>query len=188
MRVLYSGLLRSPASWARVGREILRALAHQGVEVTALHVRGFLYDPQFPLPPEIKEVRRSEFSPDVELTFAHPALYDRLEAPRRVGLLVYEADRMPQAWVKPIKEKLDLLLLPSEFCRQGALQAGVPSHLVRLLPFGVNFKIFFPPARDPPRPITFLSVAAPHKRKGIEELLRAYRAAFTTQDSVRLVL
>jgi len=188
VRVLYSGLLRSPASWARVGRELLRTLAKYGVEVGALRVRGFLYDPRFPLPHGIREVRRGEFEPDVELTFAHPALYSRLRAPHRAGILVYEADRMPASWAEPIKKELDLLLLPSEFCRKGALHAGVPSHMVRLLPFGVDMRTFKPPPGDPPRPFTFLCVAAPHKRKGLEELFRAYRAAFSSNDGVRLVV
>jgi glycosyltransferase involved in cell wall biosynthesis len=188
VHILYSGLLRSPASWARVGRELLRALARLGVEVGALRVRGFLYSSDFPLPPGVREVAREEFPADVELTFAHPGLYRRLRAPRRVGLLVYEADRMPPSWVEPIRRELDLLLLPSEFCRQGAVRAGVPSHLIRLLPFGVDPRVFFPAEARPRGLFTFLTVGAPHHRKGLRELLKAYRIGFAAADGVRLVL
>jgi glycosyltransferase involved in cell wall biosynthesis len=188
VRVLYSGLLRSPASWARVGRELLRVIARLGVEVGALRMRGFLYEADFPLPPGIPEVAREELPADVELTFAHPGLYGRLRCPRRVGILVYEADRMPAAWVEPIRRELDLLLLPSEFCRRGALSAGVPSHMIGRLPFGVDPRVFSPPAARPQSPFTFLAVAAPHRRKGLRELLEAYGAAFRANDDVRLIV
>jgi len=188
VRVLYSGLLRSPASWARVGREILAALTRLGVEVGALRVRGFLYDPEIPLPEGVEEVTRDEFPADIELTFAHPGLYRRLRCPRRAGILVYEADRLPAAWAEPIRRELDLLLLPSEFCRQGALKAGVPSHLIRPLPFGVDRKVFFPPPEKPKGPFTFLTVASPHRRKGLHELFRAYASAFSASDGVRLIV
>ncbi len=188
MRVLYSGLLRSPASWARVGREFLAALQRLGVEVGALHMRGFLHSPQFPLPPGISEVARSEFAPDIELTFAHPGLYHRLRAPRRAGILVYEADRLPAQWTAAIRHSLDILLLPSEFCRRGAIAAGVPSHVIRTCPFGVNVHVFSPGEEPPAIPFTFLTVAAPHHRKGLRELLLAYRAAFSAGDDVELVI
>ncbi len=188
MQVLYSGLLRSPASWARAGRELLGAIVRLGVDAAALRVRGFLYTPDFPLPPGIREVARDQFPADVELTFAHPGLYGRLRCKRRVGILVYEADRMPAPWVEPICRELDLLLLPSEFCRQGALAAGVPSHLIGHLPFGVDPRVFSPPATRPASPFTFLYLGAPHRRKGLRELLRSYRAAFSAADNVRLVV
>lgn len=188
MRVLYSGLLRSPASWARVGREFLAALHRLGVEVGALRMRGFLHSPQFPLPPGVCEVARGDFAADVELTFAHPGLYHRLRAPRRAGILVYEADRMPAQWAPAVRRSLDLLLLPSEFCRRGALAASVPSHLVRTVPFGVNGRVFAPGAEPPASPFVFLAVAAPHHRKGLRELLLAYRAAFSAGDDVRLLV
>ena len=188
MRILYSGLLRSPASWARVGRELVAAVARLGVSIAALRMRGFLHDPQFPLPEGVTEVARDAFPADVELTFAHPGLYGRLRAPRRVGLLVYEADRIPPSWVRSIREHLDLLLVPSEFCRRGAIAAGVPSHLVRLLAFGVNPQVFHAAAAPPRPPLTFLCVAAPHVRKGVRELLAAYRLAFWGVPGVRLIL
>jgi len=188
VRVLYSGLLRSPASWARVGREFLAALQRLGVEVGALRMRGFLHAPQFPLPPGVREVARGDFSADIELTFAHPGLYHRLRTPRRAGILVYEADRMPAQWAPAIRRSLDILLLPSEFCRRGALAASVPSHLVRTVPFGVNGRIFGPGAEPPASPFIFLTVASPHHRKGLRELLLAYRAAFSAADDVRLLI
>lgn len=187
MRILYSGLLRSPASWARVGRCLLGALHKHGAQVACLKVRGFLYAPSFPLPEGIREVSRDDPA-DIELTFAHPGLYHRLKAPRRIGLLVYETDRLPQAWVDPIRTSLDLLLLPSEFCRKSAIKAGVPSHRIGLLPYGVDTAIFQCGNKRAMAPFTFLTVAAPHIRKGIRELFQAYRQAFTKDDRVRLIL
>ena len=49
--ILYQGLLASPASWARVGREYIHAFIELGEEVAAVSIRGFLYEPEFDLPP-----------------------------------------------------------------------------------------------------------------------------------------
>ncbi len=188
MQILYSGLLRSPASWARVGRSILESLNRLGTSAAAVPMRGFLYDEGFPLPKGVEEVARRNFPADIELTFAHPCLYHKLRGPRRAGILVYEGDRLPEAWVEPIRKELDLLFVPSKFCRQGALKAGVPSHRVRLLPFGVDHRVFTRSRKEPSVPFTFFSVCAPHKRKGLVELLDAYRSVFTSHDRVQLVI
>ena len=57
MRILYQGLLRSPASWARVGRGYLEGLARLGYRTEAISPRGFLHDERFPIPEDIVEVR-----------------------------------------------------------------------------------------------------------------------------------
>ena len=55
--------------------------------------------------------------------------------------------------------------------------------------YGFNPRYYYPADQFPPKdPFTFLCIANPHKREGIEFLLQSYAKAFTSGDPVRLRL
>lgn len=191
MRVLYQGLLRSPASWARVGRGYVEALLGLGLEVAALRSRGFRHDPSFPLPAGLYEISLEEAlsgpEPDVGLGFLHPPLAKRFLGRIRVELLVWEADVLPEGWADALAEAADRVAVPSAFTREALLRSGFPADRIDVVPYGHSFRSGVrPPERSPGGSFAILSVAAPHWRKGVRELLVAYRRAFRRKEGVVL--
>ena len=187
----YFGILRSVTSWSKVARELLAALIRQGVTVNTFERRGFLYDAAFELPPELKNSGCTEFLDDLVITFENPKVYHLLpEQSFNIGLLVYEFTQLPEFWVAMIERHLDLVFVPSSFCREVFIKAGVAPEKVKQLRYGFNPDYYYP-RRDSAKadaPFTFLSAAAPHKREGIELLLHSYQQAFSRSDPVRLLL
>ncbi len=197
--ILYQGLLQSPASWARVGRGYLKALLGEGIEVGAVAARGFRHDPSFPLPQGLQLYGAGEAkalsSSAVGVGFLHPTLLRRLVGEPKLNCFVWEASRVPDEWVKALRRGADHVLVPSEFVREALVDSGFPSPQLRVVPYGYDREVLdsVGARRDTVRtasgraaPFTFLSVLAPHYRKGVIELLTAYRRAFTAADDVIL--
>lgn len=190
-RVLYQGLLRSPASWARVGRGYVKALLELGVDLAVVSARGFGFAPDFSVPPapELTPDEAQREGAPIGVGFLHPPLLDRLIGEFKANLFVCEAERVPKAWVEGFARKLDLVLAPSRFTLEALVRSGLPPEQVACVPYGhgLSAAVLAPEAeRHQQRPFTFLAVVNPHHRKGVRELLRAYGAAFTRRDDVRL--
>ncbi len=194
MRILYQGLLSSPASWARVGRGYIRALLDLGVSVSAVRTRGFRFDPSFEVDDRVEWLSEAEAKGsdrfEVGLGFLQPPHLDRLVGTRRVNFFGWESDRVPDEWISAMSERLHAVVVPSQFTRRALTDSGMRRDSVAVVPYGYD-----PDAaaaarqrRTAPgeRPFTFLSVAAPHWRKGIRETLLAYAVAFRSSDHVRL--
>lgn len=189
--ILYQGLLRSPASWARVGRGYLGGFGTLGHQVSAVSTRGFRHDPDFPLPRGIQEVSAREAHsgprPDFGLGFLHPPHLERLIGRRRANLFVWESDRAPPQWIRPLREHTDLVLVPSEFGRQTLENSGLPREQIAVVPYGHDVAMNVP---RPPRQsaFVFLLVLSPHRRKGVSEALTAFAKAFRAGDPVLLLI
>lgn len=196
-RVLYQGLLSSPASWARVGRGFLESLLTLDVPLAAVGARGFLYDEEFPLPPGLPIIDLAEaraHPPAVGIGFLHPPHLERLLGQWKANAFVWEADQIPPSWGPRLRNDVDLVLVPSEFTRD-AVTPHVPASRVAVVPYGHD-PIGATRARshraarrtrsDHDAPFTFLTVAAPHWRKGVREVLLAYAQSFTSADPVSL--
>ena len=187
----YFGVLRSISSWAKVARELLRALANCGLEFNIFERKGFLFDPNFSLDPVIESKIANSFLGDFVLTFEHPAAYQYLPKETfNIGLLVYEFTALPDFWVGQINRHLDLVLVPSEFCRRVFIDSGVDGAKLRLLRYGFNPDHYYPADGRPinARPFTFLCLANPHKREGVQCLLEAFSRAFGPTDRAKLLL
>jgi len=171
---------------------MVTALDALGCEVTATGCRGFLFDPDFPLPDRLRHFMGRSSRGDVVLSFEYPPNYWKLEGRIKVGMLVYETRPLPPRWSAATRNHLDMLLVPSRFCIDIMLASGIPAELVRLVPYGHNPSIFHP-GRLPPtgltaKEFTFLHIAMPHRRKGTDLLLRAFTRAFSRRDPVRLII
>jgi len=192
LSIHYFGLLKSPVSWALVGREMTAALDALGCDVSATGCRGFLFDPDFPLADRLRRLLGRSSRGDVVLSFEYPPNYWKLEGRIKVGMLVYETRPLPQRWAAAIRDHLDRLLVPSRFCFEIMLASGIPADRLRLVPYGHDPSVFHPGLRPPAdlaaEEFTFLHIAMPHRRKGTDLLLRAYARAFSRRDPVRLLI
>ena len=87
---------------------------------------------------------------------------------------------------------LDEIWVPTTFVRESFIRSGVPEEIVRVIPNGVDTRLFYPGM--PPfqlkskKKFRFLFVGGTIWRKGPDILLRAYHDAFTSRDDVCLVI
>jgi glycosyltransferase involved in cell wall biosynthesis len=188
----FFGTLRSPTSWAHVTREMILALDARGHDISITHTRGFLHDKDFGLPPRLVELMDKPRHTEFEIVFDYPPNYYKLLAKKRVGMLVYETTILPPHWRDAILEYLHLLVVPSRFCADIMVSAGIPEDMVEVVPYGIRPELFnrdVKPAEPPTRKrFTFLCVAMPHKRKALDILLEAYCTEFSAGDDVCLII
>ena len=190
LRIHYVGLLKSPSSWAKVGREMTLALARLGCDVSAASARGYLHDPAFKLSGELKKLLRPDKNPDVCLAFVYPPNYRSLRGRKKIAFLVYESDLLPEHWVDPINNYVDMLIVPSAFCATAAGASGVKEAKLRVVPYGYNPEYFKPRSYGAgvSECFQFLFIGTPHKRKGLKETAEAFAAEFGESEKVELAL
>jgi starch synthase len=68
----------------------------------------------------------------------------------------------------------DCITVPSTFSVRSFVQAGVPAHKLKLLPYGVNLDLFKPVGQPDPQRFDVLYVGGMNLNKGIPYLLQAY--------------
>jgi glycosyltransferase involved in cell wall biosynthesis len=192
LKMTYFGILRAPTSWAKVGREMVRELLEINVDLNVFERKGFLYDSNMSLPPTVQNRITTSFRDDAIFTFEHPINYRFLKGRCKAGLLTYESTVVPSQWVEAIDQFLDLLFLPSYFCRDLFIEAGVSPDKIRVLPYGYRPDIYYKKSAIAPiqdrKKCRFLTVASPHKREGLDMLLDAYEQAFSDQEDVVLTI
>ena len=190
LQVNYHGLFLSPMSWAQVNREMALAMDRLGCRVGVIANRGFCYQADFPLPKRLRQLRSVPPGSQWDVAFEYPLNYDRLQADHKAGLLVYETTELPPLWAEAICRHLDLLAVPSTFCREVALEAGVPLDRIVVIPYGYDPERFYPCSEPRPRQgrFIFLCLAMPHLRKGIRELVQAFQEEFSPDEPVGLVV
>lgn len=109
-----------------------------------------------------------------------------------IAIRTWDFGIFPSAWVLKINEEVDQLWVHSGWVRDNAIQSGIPARKVRVIPLGVDDRIFHP-VGDMYRLSTrkgfrFLFVGRTVVRKGIDILLSAYTKAFGPGDDVCLVI
>jgi glycosyltransferase involved in cell wall biosynthesis len=106
-----------------------------------------------------------------------------------VAYTIFELDQFTPSEVHHLADQ-DALLVCSEWARQVCLDNGVAGKPIHVVPLGVDRTVFHENVK--PRTTwsetVFMQIGKLESRKGQLELLRAFEAAFTPRDSVRLVL
>jgi glycosyltransferase involved in cell wall biosynthesis len=174
-RINFDGLLKSPASWAKVNRELLKALIrHEQTEVAIQPRRGFNWEESFPLAEELQNKPTTYEDPEARLTFTFPPLLDREqdEAGHHLLLSLYEATRLPESWLEPLRNHAGTILVPSETVKRIYVSEGIPRESLSKIPYGYDPEVFHPPktSSSDDESLRVLSVATPHYRKGLDYL------------------
>lgn len=194
LQITHYGTLRSPTSWAKVCRELLHALSKMEIDLNIFEHKGPGYTDDFALHDSLLPFVSNQFRNDVVFTFEHPSTYATLEGKFKVGILSYETTVVPPQWVESANNHLDLVLVSSSFCRDIFVQCGMDDTKIEILHYGYDPDIYTPQGDKKDlsaltqKEFKFLTVASPHKRKGLETLLNAYRNAFTKEDDVTLIV
>ena len=104
------------------------------------------------------------------------------------GLLYWELDRIPQAWIEPFKQ-LSPMFAGSSFIQKALQQAGVqPAPIIPVVPYD---RKHLQKPRIPHQPFTFFShfdLLSCIGRKNPMAVLQAYIDAFGQREDVRLIV
>jgi glycosyltransferase involved in cell wall biosynthesis/tetratricopeptide (TPR) repeat protein len=119
-----------------------------------------------------------------------------LEAPAQGKWVVvqpWEFGSPPTEWIAPFRDQVDEIWAYTEYVKRVYVEAGIPEHMVRVVPLGVDADLFRPgleplPGLERDGRLTFLYVGGTIARKGFDVLLNAWRQAFGPSDPVRLVV
>lgn len=119
--------------------------------------------------------------------YHHPYSITRLDNPFKIIYTMFESTRIPQDW-KEYLNAADLILVPSKFCAEVFAREGYNAQVV---PLGFDDTVFTPVERaikkDTHEPFYFLHYDAFNKRKGFQELFKAFVLEFDPSEPVKMI-
>ena len=131
-------------------------------------------------------------STEPSISHGWPPDFERGSAGPALAILPWEYGAPPRAWVDAALHRLDRVIVPSAYVRDGFVAGGMPPGIVEVVPNGVDLDRFHPdgPAFELERraATTFLFVGGTIARKGIDVLVTAWQRAFAPGDDVQLVV
>ncbi len=131
---------------------------------------------------------------DISLGLGNINLMPGLIGENKIAHVVWETSLIPDVDLAKL-EGFKQIWTPSEWGKQILLNNGIADTLIRVVPEGVDTKLYRPtrenherekPTRE--KPFRFLFVGKWEERKGIDILLYAYSNAFRADEPVELVL
>lgn len=115
------------------------------------------------------------------------------------GFGVFEGTEAPRHWAEEVnKKEVDLVFVPSKHTKEAFMKAGAEQQKIRIVPHGVDTKLFKPNAPIPVgfpknelKGFNFLYVGGwvdgVNDRKGLDILLKAYTDEFKHGEDVYLI-
>ncbi len=185
--LLYTGLFRSPVSWAKVNRELSLAIMKYYPSFYVHEQKGFLFDKDFPLPFEIKKITQTAPVPYNDIAFIYPPTYNKLKGERKFAVLTVESTSLPTSWKDALNKYANAIFVPSHFCKNVLTKNNVKKNIF-VTRFGVNTDRFYPRTDGKHDKFRFLFVGTPHYRKGALELIEAFKRAFLNIGNVELYM
>ncbi|MFN2386937.1 MAG: glycosyltransferase family 4 protein [Thermoanaerobaculia bacterium] len=129
--------------------------------------------------------------PDVLIRNTYPPRFDRLRGRLNLSFFFWEDSLIPRGWAARFNRFYDGMLAPTRHVESVLRDSGVRVPIA-VIPTPVSLPAdadSTPPAELPTsRALRLLSVGSAFPRKGIDVLLAAYGAAFTSAEDVVLVL
>ncbi len=182
-------------SLALVNRELCLQLMDKGCEVSIVPFEpdqfGPEKDPRFS---RIAERVHKPLSREPDLHVRHQWPPNFVPPPQGHWVMIqpWEYGRLPEDWIEPMSNLVDEIWVPSRYVLKTYLASGIPADRVRVIPNGVNTRLFHPQARPislaTRKKYKFLFLGGTIWRKGIDLLLQAYGEAFRREDDVVLVV
>ncbi|MCE5336665.1 MAG: tetratricopeptide repeat protein [Desulfobacteraceae bacterium] len=196
-RIAWEGSQLVCHSLALINRELCLRLIESGHEVSIIPFEAeeedldAASDPRFP---KIVERTRKQLSGKADVHVRHfwPPSFTPPQEGRWVIIQPWEFGSIPRSWIEPMSAMVDEIWACSSFVRECYIESGMPADRVFVVPNGVDTGRFNPDA--PPvalltrKRFKFLFVGGTIYRKGIDILLEAYCANFSSRDDVCLVI
>ncbi len=181
----------SRTGYGVTGAHLLRALQHRGVPVAFFPLgtvdRSLAGNPQLQQAINRQDTFRSDV-PSVRLSQQFD-LAMHVGRGAHVAFTIFELDTFTQRELHHLHEQ-DAIFVCSDWARNMCLGSGLAEKPIHIVPLGVDRTVFherIQPRRRWPETV-FMQVGKLEPRKGQLELLRAFEAAFSPKDAVRLVL
>jgi len=185
--ILYTGLFRSPTSWAKVNRKITLSLINQNNNIFVYEQKGFLFNQDIYLDSKIKRRIKKIDGLYNDLCFIYPPVYKNLKGNKKFSILTIESTKVPEMWKNAINRHIDTIIVPSEFCKDILIESNI-NIPIRVIPFGVDHSIFNPKNNKITDKFRFLFIGTPHYRKGISELIDTFKDVFFNNKDVELYI
>ena len=132
------GPFTGPSGYDHHVREFVRALSMRQVPVQLENLNEWS---PVRLPRQLREPWYESLTPPVDgrvvLHFAFPSQVHPDQSRANVNFSMFEATRIPAAWVAA-HVRSDLVLLPTEHSRRAWIDSGVPESKLRVCPLGVR--------------------------------------------------
>jgi glycosyltransferase involved in cell wall biosynthesis/predicted Zn-dependent protease len=192
--ITWHGALFAQHSLAHVNRELCLQLLERGYHVSFNSTQpddfSSSVDPRFGA---LESIRNAPLAAaGIHVRHQWPPDFTPPKNGHWIMIQPWEFGSIPRKWLEKMIAKVDELWVPSTFVRDCYISGGLPEERVHVVPNGVDVASFNPDA--PPLVISsskrfrFLFVGGTIYRKGIDLLLAAYRAAFSNNDDVCLVI
>lgn len=184
-----SAMVRSQASWSKVARKLYIHLS-KFCHVNLVEQKGFLYSENKKNIFNIPENKNDEVG-DIDIIFDHPEnIKHKGVGKKKVYHFVYEFDFLSQDWIDNINSYADIIWVPNKFNLKILKKNNVHKPII-IVPYGTEqkkkkFDEVGIKKRFNERPFIFLSILMPQKRKGIDELLKAFSYEFKDERDVIL--
>ena len=192
------GPFRGVSGYDHHVRELVRALHRLGVaiELVDLPIWGSAELPSGKEDPWFAGLSE-RVGASVYLRFAMPHQIPVEPGLVNVNYTMFEATRIHPSWVEQARA-FDLVVVPTEACREIWVRSGAPADRVAVAPLGIDAELYG--RRAEPRPlmvdgrplssfrVRFLNVSEVNRRKNLGGLVRAWRRATTPADDAVLVL
>lgn len=195
------GPFRGPTGYDHHVRELVRAMHAQGVAIELRDVPDWI---PARLPASARDPWFETLDRPTDATIVlHCCMPHQVVPGRRrtnVNLTMFEADRIPPAWVSAARDQR-LIVVPTESSARAWIASGVPAHKLRICPLGIDPELYGRPVTPIPLPlrepdggpvarrrVRFLNVSACSPRKNLPGLLRAWLLATSSADDAILIL
>jgi glycosyltransferase involved in cell wall biosynthesis len=192
--------LQDSLSWASVVTELVNsfdAMGHSTYVVSTNGMNERLFNTPNKMVNSVLGLQRfgaGKQAIDLDFTYTVPQNFPSRFLPnskRKAAIYAFEYQLWPTHW-KQFYHLANLYFPPSNFAAEVFRNNGVPADKTFVIPHGVDTAKFNPDVPKYPlktkKAFRFVSVVAPHSRKRIDVMLKAYCDAFTANDDVCLVL
>lgn len=132
-------------------------------------------------------------NPDVHIVLNetnHYYFYDNYDG-IKIAYNVWETTRQPEDFFERLKS-FDQVWVPTEWQRQCTIEQGIPAEKVKVVPEGVDTKMYKPinrvVSRPIDRPFRFLLVGRWDYRKSTLEIIKTFTETFSENENVELVI
>lgn len=195
--VIWEGSQFVHHSLALINRELCLQLIDRGYSLSIIpyekHEFGAEADPRFPeLARRFNNAISFNGLGGVHIRHQWPPNFTPPSSGHWVIIQPWEFGSIPCDWVEPMSTLVDEIWVPSRHVLKSYVSSGVPADRVRVIPNGVNTRLFHPgalPCSLPTRKkFKFIFVGGTLWRKGVDLLLEAYCATFRREDDVTLII
>ncbi|MCK9225149.1 MAG: glycosyltransferase [Candidatus Muirbacterium halophilum] len=182
MKMRLVSLFNSPASWAKIAREISVEL-EKLFDFNYCEQKGFLYKKDLFKKYENEHCEKNDF----ELLIDHPDnLLKKRQADISICHFIYEYKELSQEWINGL-QNMDGIWVPNEYNKNILIENNITVPIL-VSPYGSNIKkqkIDYA-KKYIQNVFLFRVIMMPQKRKGIRELVEAFKKEFTKTENAKL--